>query len=241
LEIAIKGFLESGGFGAFTTTFEDLHGLAQLPGLASQRLMAAGYGFGAEGDWKHAAMVRAVKVMGAGLQGGCSFMEDYTYHLNSKGMKVLGAHMLEICPSIGKGKAKLEVHPLGIGGKADPARLVFDVPEGPAINASLIDLGNRFRLIVNSVDCVKADAPMPKLPVARAMWVPQPDLKTGAGAWILAGGAHHTAFSQAVDAQYLEDFAEMAGIEFVHIGKQATMSSIKNELRWNELYYRFIK
>jgi L-arabinose isomerase len=241
LEIAIKGFLESGGFGAFTTTFEDLHGLAQLPGLASQRLMAAGYGFGAEGDWKHAAMVRAVKVMGAGLKGGCSFMEDYTYHLNPKGMKVLGAHMLEICPSIGKGKAKLEVHPLGIGGKADPARLVFDVPAGPAINASLIDLGTRFRLIVNSVDCVKADAPMPKLPVARAMWVPQPDLKTGAGAWILAGGAHHTAFSQAIDAQYLEDFAEMAGIEFVHIGKQATMSSIKNELRWNELYYRFIK
>ncbi len=241
LEIAIKSFLESGGFGAFTTTFEDLHGLAQLPGLASQRLMAAGYGFGAEGDWKHAALVRAVKVMGAGLKGGCSFMEDYTYHLNPKGMKALGAHMLEICPTIGKGKAKLEVHPLGIGGKADPARLVFDVPEGPAINASLIDLGTRFRLIVNSVDCVKADAPMPKLPVARAMWVPQPDLKTGAGAWILAGGAHHTAFSQAVDAQYLEDFAEMAGIEFVHIGKQATMSSIKNELRWNELYYRFVK
>lgn len=241
LEIAMKGFLESGSFGAFTTTFEDLHGLAQLPGLASQRLMAAGYGFGAEGDWKHAAMVRAVKVMGAGLKGGCSFMEDYTYHLNPKGMKALGAHMLEICPSIGKGKAKLEVHPLGIGGKDDPARLVFDVPEGPAINASLIDLGNRFRLIVNSVDCVKPDAPMPKLPVARAVWVPQPDLKTGAGAWILAGGAHHTAFSQAVDAQYLEDFAEMAGIEFVHIGKQATMSSIKNELRWNEVYYRFIK
>ncbi len=241
LEIAIRSFLEKGGFGAFTTTFEDLHGLTQLPGLASQRLMADGYGFGAEGDWKHAALVRAVKVMGTGLKGGCSFMEDYTYHLNPKGMKVLGAHMLEICPSIGKGKAKLEVHPLGIGGKDDPARLVFDVPEGPAVNASLIDLGNRFRLIVNSVDCVKADAPMPKLPVARAMWVPQPDLKTGAGAWILAGGAHHTAFSQAVDAQYLEDFAEMAGIEFVHIGKEATMSSIKNELRWNEVYYRFLK
>jgi L-arabinose isomerase len=238
LEIAIKGFLESGGFGAFTTTFEDLHGLAQLPGLASQRLMAAGYGFGAEGDWKHSAMVRAVKVMGAGLKGGCSFMEDYTYHLNPRGMKVLGAHMLEICPSIGKGKARLEVHPLGIGGKADPARLVFDVPEGPAVNASLIDLGNRFRLIVNSVDCVKADADMPKLPVARAMWVPQPDLKTGAGAWILAGGAHHTAFSQAVDARYLEDFAEMAGIEFIHIGRNTTIRDIKNELRWNELYYR---
>ena len=241
LEIALKNFLKSGGFGAFTTTFEDLHGLAQLPGLASQRLMAEGYGFGAEGDWKHSAMVRAVKVMGQGLKGGCSFMEDYTYHLNPKGMKVLGAHMLEICPTIGKGKAKLEVHPLGIGGKADPARLVFNVPEGPAINASLIDLGTRFRLIVNSVDCVKADADMPKLPVARAMWVPQPDLKTGAGAWILAGGAHHTAFSQAVDARYIEDFAEIAGIEFIHIGKNTTISDIKKELRWNDLYYKLVK
>jgi L-arabinose isomerase len=241
LEIALRNFLEDGSFGAFTTTFEDLHGLTQLPGLASQRMMAAGYGFGAEGDWKHAALVRAVKVMGTGLQGGCSFMEDYTYHLNPKGMKVLGAHMLEICPTIGKGKARLEVHPLGIGGKADPARLVFDVPEGPAVNASLIDLGTRFRLIVNSVDCVKADADMPKLPVARAMWVPQPDLKTGAGAWILAGGAHHTAFSQAVDAGYLEDFAEMAGIEFIHIGRNSTIGDIKNALRWNELYYRFGK
>ncbi len=241
LEIALRNFLKSGGFGAFTTTFEDLHGLTQLPGLASQRLMADGYGFGAEGDWKHSALVRAVKVMGQGLKGGCSFMEDYTYHLNPKGMKVLGAHMLEICPTIGKGKARLEVHPLGIGGKADPARLVFNVPEGPAVNVSLIDLGTRFRLIVNSVDCVKADADMPKLPVARAMWIPQPDLKTGAGAWILAGGAHHTAFSQAVDARYLEDFAEIAGIEFIHIGKNTTLSDIKKELRWNDLYYRFGK
>jgi L-arabinose isomerase len=241
LEIAIGSFLKSGNFGAFTTTFEDLHGLAQLPGLASQRLMAAGYGFGAEGDWKHAALVRAVKVMGMGLKGGCSFMEDYTYHLNPKGMKVLGAHMLEICPTLGKGKATLEVHPLGIGGKDDPARLVFEVPEGPAVAASLIDLGNRFRLIVNSVDCVKADAGMPKLPVARAMWVPQPNLKIAAGAWILAGGAHHTAFSQAVDIEYLEDFAEMAGIELIHIGKSATMGDIKKELRWNEVYYKFAK
>src|SRR5512145_1264716 len=237
IEAGIKSLLEAGNFKAFTTTFEDLHGLKQLPGLASQRLMAAGYGFGAEGDWKHAALVRAVKVMGIGLKGGCSFMEDYTYHLNPSGYKALGSHMLEICPSIGKGKAKLEVHPLGIGGKADPARLVFDVPTGPAINASLIDLGTRFRLIVNSVDCVKGDADMPKLPVARALWVPQPDLKVGAGAWILAGGAHHTAFSQAVDAQYLEDFSEIAGIEFIHIGKNATMSDIKKELRWNDLYY----
>jgi L-arabinose isomerase len=238
LEIAMKEFLVAGGFGAFTTTFEDLHGLAQLPGLASQRLMAAGYGFGAEGDWKHSALVRAVKVMGAGLPGGCSFMEDYTYHLNPGGMKVLGAHMLEICPTIGTGKSKLEVHPLGIGGKDDPARLVFNVPEGPAINASLIDMGNRFRIIVNSVDCVKPDADMPRLPVARALWVPQPDLKTGAAAWILAGGAHHTAFSQAVNAQYLEDFAEMAGVEFLHIGNDTTVSGIKNELRWNSVYYK---
>ncbi len=239
LEIAIRTFLKEGNFGAFTTTFEDLHGLEQLPGLASQRLMASGYGFGAEGDWKHAAMVRAVKVMAAGLKGGTSFMEDYTYHLNPSGMKALGAHMLEICPSIAKDKPKLEVHPLGIGGKADPARLVFEVPEGPAINASLIDLGTRFRLIVNSVDCVKADQDMPKLPVARALWVPQPDLKTGAGAWILAGGAHHTAFSQAVNAEYMEDFCEMAGIEFIHIGKSTTISDIKKEIRWNDLYYSF--
>jgi L-arabinose isomerase len=238
LEIAMRQFLQSGGFGAFTTTFEDLHGLEQLPGLASQRLMADGYGFGAEGDWKHSAMVRAVKVMGIGLKGGCTFMEDYTYHLNPGGMKVLGAHMLEICPTIANGKPKLEVHPLGIGGKDDPARLVFDVTEGPAINASLIDLGHRFRLIVNSVDCVKADNDMPNLPVARALWVPQPDLKTGAGSWILAGGAHHTAFSQAVDAGYLEDFAEMAGLEFIHIGKNTTMSDIRKELRWNEACYR---
>jgi L-arabinose isomerase len=238
LEIAMKEFLVAGGFGAFTTTFEDLHGLTQLPGLASQRLMAAGYGFGAEGDWKHSALVRAVKVMGAGLPGGCSFMEDYTYHLNPGGMKVLGAHMLEICPTIGSGKPRLEVHPLGIGGKDDPARLVFNVPEGPAINASLIDMGNRFRIIVNSVDCVKPDADMPKLPVARALWVPQPDLKTGAASWILAGGAHHTAFSQAVNAQYLEDFAEMAGVEFIHIGKTSTVSDIKKELRWNSVFFK---
>jgi L-arabinose isomerase len=241
IELGIRQFLEAGGFKGFTTTFEDLHGLTQLPGLASQRLMDSGYGFGAEGDWKHAALVRAIKVMGAGLKGGCSFMEDYTYHLNPSGMKVLGAHMLEICPSIGEGKAKLEVHPLGIGGKDDPARLVFNVPTGPAINASLIDMGNRFRIIVNSVDCVKPEADMPKLPVARALWVPQPDLKTGAAAWIYAGGAHHTAFSQAIDQEYMEDFAEMAGVEFVHIGKETNTTDFKKELRWNEMYYLLSK
>ena len=241
IEIGMRQFLEQGGFQGFTTTFEDLHGLTQLPGLAVQRLMASGYGFGAEGDWKHAAMVRALKVMGHGLKGGCSFMEDYTYHLNPSGMKVLGAHMLEICPTIAESKPKLEVHPLGIGGKADPARLVFNVPTGPAINTSLIDMGNRFRLIVNAVDCVKPDADLPKLPVARALWVPQPNLKVGAAAWIYAGGAHHTAFSQAVDAEYIEDFAEMAGIEFIKIDNSTTIENLKNQLRWNEMYYLLAK
>ena len=241
IELGMKKFLQEGGFKGFTTTFEDLYGLEQLPGLASQRLMDAGYGFGAEGDWKHSALVRALKVMGTGLKGGCSFMEDYTYHLNPSGMKVLGAHMLEICPSIGEGKAKLEVHPLGIGGKDDPARLVFNVPAGPAINASLVDMGNRFRMIVNSVDCVIPDADLPKLPVARALWIPQPNLKVGAGAWIYAGGAHHTAFSQAVTAEYIEDFSEMAGIEFVHIGKETNLTEFKKELKWNEMYYMLAK
>jgi len=241
IEIGIRRFLEQGGFNAFTTTFEDLHGLSQLPGLASQRLMAHGYGFGAEGDWKHAAMVRALKVMGTGLKGGCSFMEDYTYHLHPSGMKVLGAHMLEVCPSIAEGNIKLEVHPLGIGGKDDPARLVFNVPEGPAVNVSLIDMGNRFRMIVNSVDCVVPDADLPKLPVARALWIPQPNLKAGAAAWIYAGGAHHTAFSQAVDAEYIEDFCEMAGIEYIHIGKETTIPELKKELRWNEVFYMLSK
>jgi L-arabinose isomerase len=239
IELGLRSFLEQGGFKGFTTTFENLHGLEQLPGLASQRLMAAGYGFGAEGDWKHAALVRALKVMGTGLKGGCSFMEDYTYHLNPQGMKVLGAHMLEICPSIAGGKAKLEVHPLGIGGKADPARLVFSVPAGPAINTSLIDMGNRFRVIVNVVDCVNPEADLPKLPVARALWVPQPSLKEGAAAWIYAGGAHHTAFSQPVTAEYIEDFSAMAGVEFVLIDENTALTEFKKELRWNEVYYQF--
>ncbi len=237
IELGIKTFLENGGFAGFTTTFEDLYGLEQLPGLASQRLMAAGYGFGAEGDWKHAALVRALKVMGAGLKGGCSFMEDYTYHLNPNGMKVLGAHMLEICPTIADDKPKLEVHPLGIGGKADPARLVFNVAQGPAVNASLIDMGNRFRIIANAVDCVGPDSDMPKLPVARVLWIPQPNLKEGAAAWIYAGGAHHTAFSQAVNSEYLEDFSAMAGVEFLLINKETKVADFKKELRWNGAYY----
>lgn len=239
IELGMRKFLEAGGFSAFTTTFEDLHGLKQLPGLAVQRLMASGYGFGAEGDWKHAAMVRSMKVMGQGLQGGCSFMEDYTYHLDSKGMMVLGAHMLEVCPTIAEKEVKLEVHPLGIGGKDAPARLVFNVPTGPAINASLIDMGNRFRIIVNAVDCVKPLQDLPKLPVARALWVPQPNLKDGATAWIYAGGAHHTSFSQAVNAEYIEDFAEMAGIEYLLIDNKTNISDFKNTLRWNEMFYKF--
>jgi len=237
IELGMRAFLEQGSFKAFTTTFENLHGLEQLPGLAVQRLMADGYGFGAEGDWKTAALVRAMKVMATGLEGGTSFMEDYTYHLDPRGMKVLGAHMLEVCASIAAGKPSLEIHPLGIGGKADPARLVFDVPAGPALNASVIDLGNRFRMIVNAVDVVPPPAPLPSLPVARVVWVPRPSLQVGAAAWILAGGAHHTGFSQALTVEHLEDFAEMAGIEFLLIDQDTRLSEFKKELRWNEVYY----
>ncbi|MBN2047219.1 MAG: L-arabinose isomerase, partial [Anaerolineaceae bacterium] len=215
IELGMRAFLENGGFTAFTTTFEDLHGLGQLPGLAVQRLMAEGYGFGGEGDWKTAALVRAMKVMASGLKGGTSFMEDYTYHLTPGSMKVLGAHMLEVCPSISAGKTKMEIHPLSIGGKADPVRLVFDSAVGPAVNASLVDMGNRFRLIVNPVDVIPQDAALPRLPVARALWIPRPNLKVAAGGWILSGGAHHTGFSMAIDQRHLADFAEMADIEYV--------------------------
>lgn len=241
IELSLRSFLEAGNFKAFTTTFEDLHGLAQLPGIAAQRLMADGYGFGAEGDWKTSALLRAMKVMDAGLDGGTSFMEDYTYHLNPNGMKVLGAHMLEICPSIADGQPSLEVHPLSIGGKADPARLVFDTRPGPALNASLIDMGNRFRMIVNDVEVVAPDAPLPKLPVARALWIPTPNLQVGAAAWIYAGGAHHTGFSQSLTAEHLVDYAEMAGIEFVHINENTRLYDFKNELRWNDAYYWLAK
>ncbi|MGO8766960.1 MAG: L-arabinose isomerase [Limisphaerales bacterium] len=237
IEIGLRDFLKEGGFKGFTTTFEDLHGIPQLPGLAVQRLMSEGCGFGAEGDWKTCALVRAMKVMATGLKGGTSFMEDYTYHLNPKGMKVLGAHMLEICPSIAKGKPSLEVHPLGIGGKADPARLVFDTPPGPALNAALMDLGNRFRLLVNEVDVIAPEKPMPKLPVARAVWVPKPDFQTGLTAWIYAGGAHHTGFSQAVTSEMLRDFAAIAGIELLLIDADATVPRFQQELNWNEVYY----
>ncbi len=237
----MRAFLENGDFKAFTTTFENLHGLVQLPGLAVQRLMADGYGFGAEGDWKTAALVRAMKVMAAGLEGGTSFMEDYTYHLDENNMKVLGAHMLEVCESIAEQKPSMEIHPLSIGAKADPVRLVFNVPSGPAVNASVLDLGNRFRMVVNEVDVVPPDEPLPKLPVARVMWIPRPDLKTAAAGWILAGGAHHTGFSQAVTAEHLEDFADMAGLEFLLIGNETRLSEFKKELRWNEIYYHLAR
>jgi L-arabinose isomerase len=237
IELGMRSFLEEGGFSAFTTTFEDLHGLKQLPGLAVQRLMESGYGFGAEGDWKTAALVRALKVMALGLDGGVSFMEDYTYHLEPGRERVLGAHMLEVCPSIAAEKPTLEVHPLGIGGKDDPARLVFNGPEGPALNASIIDMGNRFRLLVNTVEAVVPDEELPKLPVARVVWKPKPDLKTAAAAWIHAGGAHHTAFSPVITPEHMEDFASMAGIEMVLIDENTDLRRLRNELRWNEAYY----
>ncbi len=237
IEIGMRNFLEKGGFKAFTTTFEDLHGFKQLPGLAVQRLMADGYGFGAEGDWKTAAMTRIMKVMGAGLTGGTSFMEDYTYHFDPAGMQVLGSHMLEVCPSIAAGKPSLETHPLGIGGKDDPARLVFNSPAGPAINVSPIDMGNRFRIIVNEVTAVAPEHDLPKLPVARTLWVPQPSLKIGAAAWILAGGAHHTVYSQQIDTRYIEIFCEMADVELVVIDAKTELRNFKNQLRWNEAAY----
>ena len=237
IELGLRSFLVTGGFTAFTDTFENLTGLAQLPGIAVQRLMAEGYGFGAEGDWKTAALVRTMKVMGAGLKGGNSFMEDYTYHFNPTNMAVLGAHMLEICPSIADKRSTCSIHPLGIGGKADPVRLIFNVAAGTALNASVIDLGNRFRLLVNTVEAIPPEADLPKLPVARVLWKPHPDLKTAAAAWILAGGAHHTCYSQNLSSEYLTDYAEMAGIELVLIDEDTKIPSLKKELRWNELYY----
>jgi L-arabinose isomerase len=237
IEGGLRTFLEAGNFKAFTTTFEDLHGLVQLPGLAVQRLMADGYGFGAEGDWKTAALIRAMKVMGASLPGGATFMEDYTYHLDQRQMKVLGAHMLEICPSIADGQLKLDVFNLSIGGRADPARLIFDTKTGPAINAAIMDMGNRFRLLVNEVDVVKTDEPLPKLPVARALWIPKPNLKIAATAWILAGGAHHTGFSQALSAEHMQDFADIANMEYLLINAGTRIPDFKNAIRWNETYF----
>ncbi|HMH21908.1 MAG TPA: L-arabinose isomerase [Puia sp.] len=238
IELGLRAFLENGNYKGFTDTFEDLHGMTQLPGIAAQRLMDSGYGFAGEGDWKTAALVRAMKVMGSGLPGGNSFMEDYTYHFDPANSLVLGAHMLEICESIADGKPSCEIHPLGIGGKADPVRLVFNSAAGPAINASVIDMGNRFRMLVNEVTAVAPVQELPKLPVARVLWKPLPDMKTGCTAWILAGGAHHTGYSQNLTAEHLQDFADMAGIEFVLIGKKTDIYAFRNELRWNEAYYQ---
>ena len=240
-EIAMKRFMVEGDFKAFTTNFENLTGLAQLPGLASQRLMAAGYGFGAEGDWKQAALLRIVKTMSAGMKGGSSFMEDYTYHLDPANEAVLGAHMLEICPTIAAQKPRLEVQPLGIGGKDAPARLIFESETGDAMNVTLIDMGNRFRIIVNTLDVIEPLDKMPKLPVASAFWKTHPNLADGAAAWIYAGGTHHSAFTLALTPDYIETFAEYADVEFVIIDKNTKVPEFKKELKWNEVYYMLAK
>ncbi|MGZ6266988.1 MAG: L-arabinose isomerase [Candidatus Limnocylindrales bacterium] len=237
IEAALRSFLTKGGFGAFTDTFENLDGLRQLPGIACQRLMADGYGFGAEGDWKTAALVRLVKVMSRGLPGGTSFMEDYTYHLGPEGPKVLGAHMLEVCPTISDGKVSCEIHPLSIGGRSDPVRLVFTAGSGPAVVVALMDMGDRFRLLANQIDLVPPDKPMPRLPVGRAVWKPRPNLSTATEAWLMAGGSHHTVLSRAIDAEPLADFAEMGGLEFLLIDAETTIPGFKKELRWNQAYY----
>lgn len=237
IELGLRAFLKQGDFKAFTDTFENLGELKQLPGIAVQRLMADGYGFGAEGDWKTAAMVRAIKVMNIGMEGGTSFMEDYTYHFSPQKAYVLGSHMLEICPSIADNKPSCEVHPLGIGGKEDPARLVFNAASGSAINVSLVDMGNRFRLIVNEVEAIKPMEDLPKLPVARVLWDPKPNLDVAATSWILAGGAHHTVFSQSVTTEFMEDFAEIAGIELLVIDQKTTVREFKDKINANEAYY----
>ncbi|MDR3714886.1 MAG: L-arabinose isomerase [Puia sp.] len=241
IELGLRAFLENGRFKGFTDTFEDLHGMTQLPGIAAQRLMNSGYGFAGEGDWKTAALVRAMKVMGGGLPGGNSFMEDYTYHLAPDNPLVLGAHMLEICESIAAGRPSCEIHPLGIGGKADPVRLVFNAGGGPALNASLVDMGNRFRLLVNEVLAVAPEQPLPRLPVARVLWKPLPDMKTACAAWILAGGAHHTCYSQNLTTEHLRDFADIAGVEYALIDRTTDLYRFRNELRWNEVYYQLNK
>lgn len=241
IELGLRSFLQDKEAMAFTNTFENLHGMKQLPGIATQRLMADGFGFGAEGDWKTAALLRALKVMGEGLEGGSSFMEDYTYDFRSDRSRVLGSHMLEICPSIAKDKPRCEVHPLSIGGKEDPARLVFDVDSGPAINVCLIDMGNRFRMVVNEVQTVLPEHPSPKLPVARALWDPYPNLQVAAQTWILAGGAHHSVFSKSLTTPFLEDFADMLGIELIVIDKDTQTRSFKDHLRWNEVYYHLFQ
>jgi L-arabinose isomerase len=238
IEAGLRGFLDAGGFGAFTDTFEDLDGLAQLPGIAAQRLMADGYGFGAEGDWKTAALVRIAKVMSDGLEGGTSFMEDYTYDLAPDGPAVLGAHMLEVCPSIAAARPSCEIHPLSIGGKADPVRLVFTAGPGSAVLIAILDLGDRFRLVLNEVELVEPPEDLPQLPVARALWRPKPDFATAAEAWLRAGGPHHTVLCRAIGTEAFEDLAEIAGIELVVIDERTRIRDLANELRWNQAYHR---
>jgi L-arabinose isomerase len=237
IEAGLRAFLDEGGFRAFTDTFEDLGSLPQLPGIAAQRLMADGYGFGAEGDWKAAALVRILKVMGDGLPGGTSFMEDYTYHLGDPVPEVLGAHMLEVCPSIASGRPSCAIHRLSIGGRSDPVRLIFDAAAGPAVVLGLTDLGDRFRLIANQVDVVAPDASLPNLPVARAVWRPRPDLAMAAEAWLTAGGPHHTALTTSLPMEVLADFAEIAGVELLTIDESTNGSAFAKELRWNQAYY----
>ncbi|WP_033164182.1 L-arabinose isomerase [Clostridium sp. KNHs205] len=238
VEVALMKMITEGGYGAFTNTFEDLHGMEQLPGLASQRVMEAGYGYGGEGDWKVSALTHILKRMAEGLPGGTAFMEDYTYDLTKGNELSLGAHMLEVCPTLAAGKPKIEVHPLGIGGKADPARLVFEGHEGKAIVVSLVDMGGRLRLIVQDVVAVKPIYDMPNLPVARVMWKAMPDLKTGAECWILAGGAHHTVFSYSITAEQMQDWAEMMDIEYVHISESTTVENLKQQLFLQDIAWK---
>ena len=241
IEAGLRQFLTAGDFGAFTTNFEDLGGLRQLPGLAVQRLMADGYGFGGEGDWKTAVLLRALKSAAAGLPGGTSFMEDYTYNLEPGSELVLGAHMLEVCPSIAAGRPKLEIHPLSIGGREDPVRLVFDAAPGPAVVTGLADLGDRFRLVANEIDTVAPPQPLPNLPVARAVWAPRPDLRTSAESWLIAGAPHHTVYSSALDTEVLRDLAEIVGVELLVIDADTNVRQFAREQRWNQAYYRLAR
>jgi len=238
LEIAIEKFLTDGGFNAFTTTFENLHGLEQLPGLAAQRLMEKGYGFGAEGDWKLSALTYVLKSMGKGLPGGTAFMENYTYHLEKDNESVLGAHMLEICPTLAQGEVKIEVHPLSIGGKADPARFVFNGLTGPGLMVTLVDMGDRFRMIVNKVELLPIPQAMPKLPVARVLWKPLPNLKDATAAWIYAGGAHHSVLTTQLTVEDLRLFAKYLDIEFVLIDENLDLAKFEQELMINDVIWK---
>ncbi|HEU5271073.1 MAG TPA: L-arabinose isomerase, partial [Jatrophihabitans sp.] len=241
IELGLRDFLTAGGFRAFTTNFEDLGGLRQLPGLAVQRLMADGYGFGGEGDWKTSVLLRTLKAVSAGLPGGTSFMEDYTYHLEPGRELILGAHMLEVCPSLASDVPTCEIHPLSIGGREDPVRLVFDAAPGPAVVVGLADMGDRFRLVANEIDVVEPLEPLPRLPVARAVWQPRPNLRTSTEAWLTAGAPHHTVLSAAVGAEELTDLAEMAGVELLVIDADTTIRQFAKELRWNQAYYRLAR